>query len=510
MNGNNFQESPSRHKYIVPLMVLSLTFLIILQAAWLRSEYRSAANAFRRETNMVFRNTIIQIADSLFFAHFANNPDADTLIIRRDGDRLDRLEVRGMQRKERRVQGNGFGDTLMRDKDNRVTHPVDTSNYQVRIVKSHTSTPQTGRSEREGRRPSRHFRFFSNAAIRSISTDTIGMLYRQALHYRFRNLPIQIIQKQVNWMEMDWSRSNRPVSDTLRFATGFYPIGPKFVYAANFENVRRLLFIELLPQMGFSLITTGLIIGLFLLTVRYLKAQQRLINQKNDFIGNMTHELKTPVATVGVALEAMKNFDVLKNPLKAEEYIDMAMHELERLSLMTDKILKTSIYDYKTEIERNKTPIDLSILAERVYNSFRLIAEKNRIQFELKVTESVWVSGHFDHLLQMIYNLVDNAFKYSGNNTNIVMSVALSNGIAELKVSDTGPGIASEHHRKIFEKFYRVPSGNVHTVKGYGLGLCYVEGIAKSHGGKVSLESQPEKGSVFTVSLPAIEAHGKN
>jgi len=507
MNRKNFQENPSRHKYLVLLMALSLTFLIILQAAWIRSEYRSAASAFRRETNLVFRNTIMQIADSLFMVHFVNLPDSVNTIGKNGPNIRERIDIVRLSSDPNNIINGNLDETLPGfEEKERVS---DTTNIRIQLSRTNVNHDQKLDTNRVVRTP-RHFRFMSGLMTDSINPDTIGILYREALHYRFRHLPMEIIHKQVNWMEMDWNRPGRQSNDSLPFATSFYPVGPRHVYAANFESVRGFLILELLPQIGFSLFTTGLIIGLFILIIRNLNAQQRLINQKNDFIGNMTHELKTPVSTVGVALEAMKHFEILKNPKKAEEYIDIALQELERLSLMTDKILKTSIYDYKADIKNNMVTVDLCLLAQKVYGSFRLLAEKNQVDFTLHYGATAWISGHPEHLTQMIYNLVDNAFKYAGSRAKIVMTITQNGDLIELKLADNGPGIAPEHHRKIFEKFYRVPSGNIHTVKGYGLGLCYVEGVVKSHGGKVSLESQTGKGSVFTVSLPAIEAHGKN
>jgi len=500
--------SKARNKHLVALMAFSLGLLVLLQLAWLRAEYRSAMGSFRRETNMVFRNTIMQIADSLFMTHLATSAKPDSLIRSHRGYGVN------IEAKERRpiqfdIHSSNAIDTIIK-------------NYEIQRIQ--ISGGDSGRkSIRQRVNPydtiapnprrgisSRHFRFFSGITGQPINPDSLAAAYRNALHYRMQTLPFEIIQKEVNWMAVDWERVSRQRNDSLPFATGFYPLGPTSLYAANFENVRGFLLLGIMPQAGFSIFTTGLIIILFVLMMRNIKAQQKLIEQKNDFIGNMTHELKTPVATVGVALEAMKHFDVLKNKEKAEQYIDMALHELDRLSLMTDKILKTSIFDYREEIEKNREPVDLSLIAQKVFNSFTPIAEKNQVNFTFHCNGQYWIMGHAEHLSQLIYNLVDNAFKYGGNNAEVGLSIRQVNNQVELLVSDTGVGIAPEHHQKIFEKFYRVPSGNVHTVKGYGLGLCYVDGVAKSHGGKVSLQSQQGQGAVFIVTLPLNPSHGKD
>jgi len=477
-------------------MAISLVFLVALQLLWLRAEYRSAVSSFRREANLVFRSTVQHVADSLFFNHLSHGtgPYFDTTWVPDPGTAVNGGQRQGRSGRIRLEFSHTRGDEAKNDSSISITR-----NF---IVGKNDNSPDSLNITGYHPRHSLPMRFLSVAFGHEIDPDTLAILVQEALPKRIQKLPISIIRQEVNWMERGWDRSLQNAHDNHSFVTGFLPLGLNAVYAARFENVKQHLLTGLLPQIGFAAFITGLITLLFVLLLKTLLAQQRLLEQKNDFIGNITHELKTPVATVGVALEAMKNFNVLSHPQKASEYVDMARKELDRLSMMTDKILKTSVLDFETDIRENQTTVDLSKIAAKVYDSFKLMSEKNNSAFHFESSGKCMVKGHEEHLTQMVYNLVDNAFKYSGTGAEIRIHTNETHDSVMLKVSDNGRGIAPEHHRKVFSKFYRVPAGNVHTVKGYGLGLNYVEGVVKCHSGKLTLVSQPDKGAIFEVKLP--------
>ena len=479
------------------LMVLSIMLLIILQGFWLRAEYKAASDSFRRETHLIFRSTLQHLADSMFFSQMEFIEGGDTLqypsgplsvTAIAPGPDKPNLPRPRMRRDESRSPGFDSLAPRRGNIDFRVRRPYSDS-VRIEIF-------------RQGRDFQGNMRFLHLALAEGYPTDTLKILYRKSLPERYQELPFEIIEKEVDWQRYFRNRQPSGSIEDEPFTTGFVPLGLNKIYAARFSKVKSFLLYSILPQIGFSIIITGLIILSFFLVLKSLRSQQRLLEQKNDFIGNMTHELKTPVATVGVALEAMKSFDVLKNPEKALEYIDMARHELDRLGMMTDKILKTSVFDYESEIRNNRRVLDLKIITEKVMTSFQLVAQRKGTKFLFDQKGDAHILGHEDHLTQMIYNLVDNAFKYADESPEIKLSLEEQPDYVVLRISDQGPGISPEHQSRIFEKFYRIPSGNVHTVKGYGLGLNYVSGVVKSHEGKISLESKPGAGTVFEVKLP--------
>ncbi len=428
------------------LISISVVFLVLLQMFWLRAEYRSSSEGFRRETNLLFRNTMFHISDSIVSGFMDQFMERDT---------LEEGEI-------------GQRDTI--------------------IITRRRNTDTRG-----------HKGFF----FEMVHPDSIGRQYEQALRNHNIMLPPDILKEETGWLPSSYQKTDE-IRDSLRYATQFVPLG-MYSYAANFEKVRPMIIRSILPQVGFSVFITLLIALSFLLIARSLHGQQRLIDQKNDFIGNITHELKTPVATTEVALEAMKHFDVLKNPDQTKEYLDMATLELNRLSMITDKILRTSVFDYKKDIQLHKTPVELGSVAKEAIESFRFQAALKGINFTLHSEDNLVVSGHESHLLQMIYNLIDNAMKYASGGPEVTIQLTGTDEKVTVAVCDKGPGIPEAHQKKIFDKFYRLPSGNVHNVKGYGLGLHYVKGVVKAHGGRITLESSPGKGACFIIKLPTHE-----
>jgi two-component system phosphate regulon sensor histidine kinase PhoR len=222
---------------------------------------------------------------------------------------------------------------------------------------------------------------------------------------------------------------------------------------------------------------------------------------KNDFINNITHELKTPIATVAVAIEALRNFNATNNPQRTKEYLDISQNELQRLSLLVDKVLKLSMFENK-EIELKYELFDFKDVVKEVVSSMKLQIEKNHATVSIITEGDTNLKADKLHLLSVVYNLLDNALKYGNGNTAIKIEVKEKGNDIDFSIADNGIGIATEYTDKIFEKFFRVPDGNKHNTKGYGLGLSYVAHVVQKHYGKVEVESQPGVGTRFIITLP--------
>jgi two-component system phosphate regulon sensor histidine kinase PhoR len=289
-------------------------------------------------------------------------------------------------------------------------------------------------------------------------------------------------------------------SDTVK--TDMVRLNPMHRYSASLFNIQSSLLREISPQILFSLFLTLITGGSFIVLYRSLRAQERLMEMKNDFINNISHELKTPVATVSVAIEALRNFNGLENPRLTDEYLSIAQNELARLTLMTDKILKTTIFE-KKGITLTQEVVDLELIVQQVLNSCKLLFERQgaSVTFVKEGTHFV-IQGNEAHLTNVVFNLLDNALKYSRINPVIIVTLRQLGGSVRLIVEDNGIGIAPEFQKKIFEKFFRVPTGDVHNAKGYGLGLSYVASVMRSHGGSIQVKSQVANGSIFTLEFP--------
>ncbi len=261
------------------------------------------------------------------------------------------------------------------------------------------------------------------------------------------------------------------------------------------------MFNRLKLPLLFSLLLVGITIASFVLLYRNLMRQKRLAELKNEFISNISHELKTPIATVGVALEALKNFRAMDDPRRTEEYLDISQQELQRLNLLVDKVLKLSMFEnHKMEMEHAR--FDLGEVAQEVVRSMRLQLEKYGAHVDINLEGDLHLIGDRMHLLSVLFNLLDNALKYGKTAPEILIEIKEKPEHVELLFRDNGMGIASAYQDKVFEKFFRVPHGDEHSAKGYGLGLSYVAQVIKEHGGQIRLNSEEGKGTEFIIEFP--------
>lgn len=249
----------------------------------------------------------------------------------------------------------------------------------------------------------------------------------------------------------------------------------------------------------FSLLLVGITIASFVLLYRNMMQQKRLADLKNEFISNITHELKTPIATVGVAIEALKSFNAIDDPRRTKEYLDISQNELQRLNLLVDKVLKLSMFE-KKEIELKYEVLNLADVVDEVVASMRLQTEKYRATVTVNTEGDCTLQADRLHLLSVVFNLLDNALKYGKENPAVQISLEEKENSIELKVADNGIGIPAEYKDKVFDKFFRIPHGDTHDAKGYGLGLSYVAHVVKKHKGTISVESGT--GSTFIINLP--------
>ncbi len=241
----------------------------------------------------------------------------------------------------------------------------------------------------------------------------------------------------------------------------------------------------------------------FVFSINLILKQKRLSEIKNDFINNMTHELKTPIATIGISSEAMLKPDFANNPERLTKYAEIIFKENKRLENQVERVLNVAKLD-KDKLHLKKSSCDMHSLLLEAKESFDLFPNEESIDVQLELLASKSkISLDEVHITNIIYNLVDNAKKY---NTSSQPSISIKtenhkNGI-QLTFTDNGIGIKREDQRAIFEKFYRVPTGNIHDVKGFGLGLYYVKIVIEAHLGTISVKSSIEKGASFIIFLP--------
>jgi two-component system, OmpR family, phosphate regulon sensor histidine kinase PhoR len=261
----------------------------------------------------------------------------------------------------------------------------------------------------------------------------------------------------------------------------------------------------LLKTMWLMLLTSVLLLIIIVLaftyTIQTIFKQKKLSEVKNDFISNMTHELKTPISTISLACEALSDKDISANPSINSNYINMISQENKRLGLLVESVLKSAMWD--KELKLKKETFNLHDVINQVTSNILIQVEskKGKISKNLAAKEYE-ITADKVHITNLIYNLLDNANKYSPKEPDIIISTENYKQGILVSVSDNGVGIKKENVNKIFEKFYRVPTGNVHNVKGFGLGLNYVKALVDKHGGEIQVVSEFGVGTTFKVYLP--------
>jgi len=263
-------------------------------------------------------------------------------------------------------------------------------------------------------------------------------------------------------------------------------------------------------QIKGSLFTSVLFILLvlfgFFYTLITIKKQKRLSDIKNDFINNLTHEFKTPIFSIKLAASALKKQISLsdKSQNTMTNYIDVIDHEGERLKDQVDRILQLSLLNTDT-FKLDKQETEINSLTQNVIDSFQilLIEKRGSISFVPSNTP-ITISVDKVHLSNVIYNLIDNAIKYNDEKPHIEIAVSSDKSNVFVEIKDNGIGIKTEDQKSIFDKFYRISTGDIHDVKGFGIGLSYVKGVVEAHNGQVTLDSKLEEGSTFVIKLPLL------
>lgn len=242
-----------------------------------------------------------------------------------------------------------------------------------------------------------------------------------------------------------------------------------------------------------------MMIALFYYTHRLILKQKKIGDMKTDFVNNMTHELKTPIATISLAVDAMSNPIVRENEKKQEEYRNIIKEESSKLNTHVERVLLAAKEDHGT-LELDKSNLQLDALLKEVLDGFHLQAEAKRAVIDFTRPPSpVYFFGDARHLKALFANLLDNALKYHNASPFISIRVQKLDRSIRVSVSDNGIGMTKEQLSKIFERFYRAQSGNVHDVKGFGLGLSYVKSMVEAHGGKILVKSEMGKGTEFII-----------
>ena len=336
----------------------------------------------------------------------------------------------------------------------------------------------------------------------SIPLKDVDRALRQSLPPEMSDLYFLILSRK--WMRGDVPGMDEPRDTANGFITSAQYAGftTPFTYQALFPRTSNHVLMGMRWQIAGSILFMILLVSAFALLYQTLRRQQRLAEMKNEFVNNVTHELKTPIATVNVALEALKSFNVLEEPIKAKEYLDISVAEIGRLGALVDNVLERSLQE-NDAIRLDLTTFNMQSLIEEVLRTMRVRFEKTNahVEFE-KEGAGFAVTADRLQIASVVYNLLDNALKYSAGKPEIAIRLSnVSDGML-LEVGDRGIGIPKTYRDKIFQPFFRVPTHDRHDANGHGLGLCHVAHILRLLNGRIDVTDRKGGGSLFTIHLP--------
>ena len=262
----------------------------------------------------------------------------------------------------------------------------------------------------------------------------------------------------------------------------------------NFEALKRGF-----GGIFLSLLLSLLIISCLFYLLKIIQQQKELAAIKNDLISNITHEFKTPIATVSTAIEAIENFNVIDDKQKTQKYLTMSAVQLKKLHQMVEKLLETATLDSE-QLMLKKETLDVVAMTEKLVNKYQLLSKNKTLIFSSNL-QPIYLNIDVFHFENVISNLIDNAIKYGGSTIEIHINSILKS--VEISIADDGDGIEKNQQEKVFDKFYRVPKGNTHDVKGFGIGLYYCKKIVEKHRGILVLSSNNNQ-TIFKITLPHV------
>jgi two-component system, OmpR family, phosphate regulon sensor histidine kinase PhoR len=524
----------SQNKTSLLLMCISVLLLTLFNAFWLRQNYREQQINLQKDVSNIFEKTIASMQDSLIKkqvdeAMKAQKPQKsklkktitnidlrndnrgfvfvskqnDKAILKHDSALLEQVSVVANNRKH---LSDSMGRRILSSMIK--SFRFDSGGRSIKIELKLDSTYK------------RNLNLPNNVMVMSSLKGEIlqtpKKIVPKTITQKSDNIVIKLVNDSLKKAEIreKYSSKLKKQNIILPFALSVSSkeknikpseIGAKatlglLTYQAIFEGYQWFLTKKIIPQIIFSFFLIAITILSFLLIFRNLQQQRRLTELKNDFVSNVTHELKTPISTVSVAIEALSNFNVLQNPAQTKEYLEISKNELNRLTILVDKVLKMSIFEQK-DLALKIEMIDFKALVENVLATMKLQFEKYYAQIDYDfVGNHFSLEGDVIHLTNVVYNLLENALKYS---SEPLISIRLTeeNQQIKLAIQDNGIGISEEYLPKIFDKFFRVPTGNVHNTKGYGLGLSYVRSVIEKHKGTIAVTSKIGEGSCFIVNF---------
>lgn len=356
----------------------------------------------------------------------------------------------------------------------------------------------------------------ANELRRSIQQRVDPMLLDSLLHAELSGLGIADTPTWgVYTGHGEWVKLPRSERDTTGLWVGGTAVrlfrhdiaGPAYFLHVHADHARSALLAGLGPMLIASGLFVLVIAVAFIFTMRTMLRQKRLNDIRTDLVNNLTHELKTPISTIGLACEALADPSIPRTEEQIRGYTTMIRDENKRLGSLVENVLLSAVQDSGSMVLK-AVDLDLHALINDVVRSSSMLVSRRAGRIDTDLTAEIHrLKADRIHLTNLLYNLIDNAVKYCEQEPRIRIATRSDDTGIHLSVVDNGIGIAPSEQRKVFDRLYRVPTGNLHNAKGFGLGLSYVKNVVERHGGRIRLESRPGSGSTFHIFLPFEHEH---
>jgi signal transduction histidine kinase len=498
------------------LMILSMLMLTLFVGKWLNERYIQEQKALRKSLSFEIEMTQDYVFDSLATKNIVEPFLAK---IKSNISGLDSMIGNGKQINKYTIKIDTLieGDHIIMDhkKPLHVTNTGDEELIEIKVIDGEIDSLESLNHSKNtfiqiGAPKGKYQRKMLLQSLKlMINSSQDSIKLNNDLHFSFDDafdtaVFIQDFQQKLNddklvsvWVS-NLSIDSLGDTSALIFKSDF---GDKHTFV-EVKNTGYYYWKKLAPNIIFALFLLIIVGAAFTFTFRTLKKQFILNEMRNDFVANISHELKTPVSTVKVALEAIQKYKLSEDPIKTNEYIDMASQELERLESLIGNVMISSIESKQQSLIR-KEEFNLSQVIDEVLLSLRSAIEQKEAEISIIPPNTPFhVFADKMHMKGVLYNLIDNSLKYNIETPIIEIQFNNSENANIISVTDNGPGIPEDYLNKVFDKLFRVPTGNTHNVKGHGLGLNYAATIINQHNGTISVKNNKSKGCTFTVTIP--------
>lgn len=483
--------------FILLLMSLCVAGLVGLQLFWNYQNYQTTVKAFDHDINAALNQAVLKETDQRQAAIVKRFKGwlADTSMItitadhnNRDSSTVFYTQDTHPKFKEDQTRKAQFGLADFKEKLNRITPAA-----KAKLI-AHFGDKILKRDLKEG--VVYHYtqllgdsleKVFSQSRV---NLDSLALLFRQELKAKNVNADFVLNPLPAGKPELYL---------TQQVNTHFRKPDQKAMVYAGFERPNTYFFKEMKWVIITSFLLILITIGCFSYTVRTLFSQHKLAELKDSFINNMTHELNTPIASIKITAEALMAFK--HSPETQNEYLNIIAYQADQLSELTNQVLNTEKLVHQHGVQRSRVDLNELISSAIADLGAQVVQVEALVDYQPSKVP-VFVHADKSSLGNVLKNLLDNALKYNLGRPLIAIVVKTSGGYAEVSISDNGIGIPEAYHRSIFDQFFRVPQGNLHDVRGFGLGLSYVETVMKQHQAEITITNNQSSGSTFTLKLP--------